>query len=88
MLYEILDFFRMPFAIALAVLTVVLIANVTIKTKVSPVEKARLYVKGNLVQSLVIVPVATFVFNEILKMVNNSISSAGFSREFWGQNMY
>lgn len=88
MLYEILDFFRMPFAIALAVLTVVLIANITIKTKVSPVEKARLYVKDNLVQAVLIVPVATFVFNEILKAVNNSISSAQSSREFWGQNMY
>ena len=97
MLYEILDFFRMPIAIALAVLTVAIIANVTIKTtspegtaqpwKVSPVEKARLYVKGNLVQAVVIVPL-TFVFNEILKMVNNSISSAQSSREFWGQNMY
>ena len=98
MLYEILDFFRMPIAIALAVLTVVIIANITIKTtspkgtaqpwKVSPVEKARLYVKGNLVQAVMIVPVATFVFNEILKAVNNSISSAQSSREFWGQNMY
>ena len=88
MLYEILDFVRRPIAIALAVLTVVIIANITIKTKVSPVEKARLYVKGNLIQAVMIVPVATFVFNEILKMVNNSISSAQSSREFWGQNMY
>ena len=87
MLYEILDFLRMPTAVVLSVILVAIIANVTIKTKVSPVEKTKTYVKSNLVQSLLIVPVATFVFNEILKAVNNSISSAEFSREFWG-NVY
>jgi len=94
MLYEILDFFRMPIAIALAVMLVVIIANIvptssnelTVKAKVSPVEKTKAYVKSNL-YSLAIVPVATFVFNEILKGVNNSISSAKSSREFWG-NVY
>ena len=88
----------MPIAVVLSVLIVAIIANVTIKTtspkgtaqpwKVSPVEKTKTYVKSNLVQAVVIVPVATFVFNELLKAVNNSISSAEFSREFWGQNMY
>jgi len=92
MLYEILDFFRMPIAIVLSVLLVVIIANavptssneLTIKTtspegtaqpwKVSPVEKTKTYVKSNLIQSIVIVPL-TFAFNEILKMVGNSISN-------------
>lgn len=87
MLFEIFDFLRMPTAIALAVMLVAIIANVTIKTKVSPIEKTKTYVKSNLVQAVLIVVVGIFVFNELLKMMNNSISSIS-SREFWGQNVY
>ena len=87
MLYEILDFFRMPVAIALSVLLVVIIANMSIKTG-SPTEKTKTFVKGNIVKSLAIVAVSTFVSNQILKAVNNSISSSQSSREFWGSNVY
>ena len=74
---------RIPIAVGLSVLVVMLIANI-LKSGGGIIKNFTSFVKDNFIMSIIIVAVGTFIFNELLKSLNNHIEGAAASREFWG----
>ncbi len=84
----IFDVLRVPISFALAVLVLALIAKVNIKTKGSLVEKTKVFWDKNVIKSLVIVTVLTFVFSKLMEMLNYQLGGPVIIRGFWGDLFY
>ena len=94
----IFDVLRVPISFALAILVLALIANMNIKTtspkgatqswKGSLVEKTKAFWDKNVIKSLVIVAVLTFVFSKLMEMLNYQLGGPVIIRGFWGDLFY
>ena len=84
----IFDVLRVPISFALAILVLALIANMNIKTNGSLVEKTKAFWDKNVIKSLVIVAVLTFVFSKLMEMLNYQLGGPVIIRGFWGDLFY
>lgn len=84
----IFDVLRVPISFALAMLVLALIAKANVKTKESLVEKTKAFWDKNVIKSLVIVAVLTFLFSKLMEMLNYQLGGPISIRGFWGDLVY